>query len=201
MIILGITGGVGAGKSTVLSFLASHCHAHIIEADRVAKELMLPGGATYEPLLSLFGGGIQKEDGSIDPGKMAKAMYADPNLIREVDAIVHPRVKEAIQKQLASLCAPLAVIEAALLAEGDLIPLCHQVWYIRVPEEVRMQRLMSSRGYSPEKCRQIFDSQSSDAEFLSLADVVIQNDSAPADTYRQIKEALKELGLEVEACS
>lgn len=197
MIILGITGGVGAGKSTVLQYLSQHCHAHIIEADQMAKELMKPGGGTYLPLLSLLGPGILNPDGTIHRGKMAEAMYQDSELVRQVDAIVHPMVKKSIEDQLAQSQAPVTVIESALIEEGNLLPLCHYVWFIQAEEAVRIQRLEQSRGYSLEKCRSIIANQKTDAEFSALADTVICNSGSPEETCAQIRRVMHSYGLEV----
>lgn len=190
MLTLGITGGVGAGKSTVLQYLADHYHAHIIEADQVAKRLMQPQGSTYAPLISLLGEDILAADRTIDRGRMAQKMYASSGLIQAVNSIVHPRVKEAIQTELYAIQAPIAVIEAALLEEGGLIPLCDTVWYIHADTAIRIKRLISSRGYTEEKCRQIINSQKSEAEFAAAADRIIDNSHSPEETQMQIRHLL-----------
>ena len=186
MITIGITGGIGAGKSTVLQDLADRYHASVIQADLVARDLMQPGGRTYEPLLGLFGRKILAPDGTIDRPVMARAMYASADLVRAVNAIVHPCVKEEIRAQRDAARTPVVVIEAALLEEGGLIPLCDTVWFVYADPDTRIRRLMASRGYSPEKCRLVMRSQKSDAAFRAVADHTIDNSGSPEKTKRQI---------------
>lgn len=188
--ILGITGGVGAGKSTVLHVLETEYHAHIIQSDQVAKDLMVPGGATYAPLIALFGDSILDPNGQINRGKMAAAMYASADLVSQVNAIVHPKVREAILADIHASKAPLIVVESALIQEGKLDELCDGIWYVYASPEVRIERLMASRGYTREKCQSILASQSSDETYRALSDVVINNDGSQEQTRAQIHEIL-----------
>lgn len=193
IMILGITGGVGAGKSTVLHVLETEFHAHIIQSDQVAKDLMVPGGATYEPLVQLFGPDILDADGSINRGRMAAAMYASAALVSKVDAIVHPRVRDAILTEIRTSKALLIVVESALIREGRLDELCDTIWYIYASPEVRIERLMASRGYTREKCLSILDKQSSDEAYRALSDIVLNNDGTPEQTRTQIHMLLDDL--------
>ena len=121
MKVIGITGGVGAGKSEVLAFLSKHYNCRVIMADRVAHQLEEPGGRCYEPLLALLGSDVLTLDGRIDRQKMAARIFGDSLMLQQVNAIVHPAVKEYLLEQIAQERAAkkfaYLFIEAALLLE------------------------------------------------------------------------------------
>lgn len=191
--ILGLTGGIGAGKSTVLHILETDYHAHIIQSDQLAKDLMLPGGATYEPLLALFGTEILDPDGQINRGRMAAAMYASADLVAQVNAIVHPKVRDRILTDIRASKAALIVVESALIREGKLDELCDGIWYVYASPETRIRRLIASRGYTREKCLSILARQSSDETYRDLSDIVLNNDGTPEQTRSQIHMILDNL--------
>ncbi len=185
--IIGITGGVGAGKSAVLSYLGSRYGARILQADEIGRLLQAPGEPCYEQIKGTFGEGILREDGTIDREKLGGIVYADRARLSELNAIVHPAVKARIRQEIASeKTAPLFVIEAALLLEDHYEEICEEIWYIYAAESVRAARLASSRGYSAEKIRQIMDNQLSDQEFRSRCSRVIDNSGTFDRTGEQI---------------
>ena len=118
IMILGITGGVGAGKSTVLHVLETEFHAHIIQSDQVAKDLMVPGGATYEPLVQLFGTNILDADGSINRGRMAAAMYASAkNKGRTIGYIIEEYIGKVGKKLFLAFCWLFCILVIAAFAD------------------------------------------------------------------------------------
>ena len=193
--VIGVTGGVGAGKSTVLDYLKERYGAAVLEADRIGHEVMEPGRECYEAVVSLFGAEVVGKDGFPDRGKIAAAVYADPELLEELDRIIHPAVKRVIESRIAEYgegadTFGLVVVEAALLVEGGLDGLCDEIWYVFAPVEVRVQRLMRSRGYSRERCEEIMKNQAPDAVFRKRADVVIDNGGTAEETRRQVEKAM-----------
>lgn len=199
MKLIGITGGVGAGKSQILSYIESRCNCRILLADQAAHEVKEPGQPCYRKLVELLGSGILQEDGAIDKGKMAAAIFADEELRKQVNAIIHPAVKEyilaEIEKERAAGQKDAFFLEAALLIEEGYDRILDELWYIYADEAVRRRRLKESRGYSEEKIGQIFLSQLSEEEFRRHCKVVIDNGQSLSDTYMQIEERLKEAGL------
>ncbi len=189
--VVGITGGVGCGKSSLLGLIREKYPVVVLEADRVAKDLMAKGGATYEPLAALLGPGAMNEKGEIDKQKMADAMYADPALRKEVNRIVHPAVCQAMKDMIDEAKTDLVFIEAALLFEGKADALCDEVWYVHVPAAERLRRLSDQRGYSKEKTLSIMKTQLSEAEFMRRSDYCIRNTMPLEEVGRQVSRRVK----------
>ena len=196
MKVIGITGGVGAGKSQILSYLGEHTRCRIIMADRVAHELEEPQGCCYEPIVSVLGTEVLTEEGRIDRVKMAARIFADEKLLMQINEIVHPAVKEyitaAIAKERGNDGIDYLFIEAALLLENGYKEIVDEMWYIHTDEQVRRDRLRTSRGYSDEKIESIMQGQLSEEDFLRQCPVVIDNSGALDSVYKQIDEKLGE---------
>ena len=193
--ILGITGGVGAGKSTILAYLSKKYQARVIELDKAAHLCMQPGTDCFDRIVNTFGREILTEDGSICRPALSKIVFADRSKVEELNRIVHPAVKnyirEEIQKETEKGSAPFIVLEAALLLEDHYDEICDEIWYIYVEDEVRIARLSSSRGYTPEKTRAVLKNQKSDKEFRRFCQLVIDNSSDNVEnTYKQIDRGL-----------
>lgn len=195
MRVIGITGGVGAGKTEILDFIRRHYRCRIYLADEVARLIQQPGQACYEKITALLGTGILKEDGSVDRGKMAARIFVDNELLKKVNAIVHPAVRKylenAVEEARAEKETELFFIEAALLIENGYRNYVDEMWYIYAPVEVRKERLRESRSYSDEKTEQIMRSQLSEERFRQNCDFVINNGASLAEAYEQIKKRLE----------
>lgn len=201
MKVIGITGGVGAGKSTVLTEIKKICNCRIITADILAKELQLPGGRCYQSIIELLGLGIlQNDSAAIDNKKMADVIFSDQNKLKAVNDIIHPAVKEEILEiiefEQKNKKIDYLFIEAALLIEEGYDVICDRIWYIYASEPVRRGRLKASRGYSDEKIDNILKKQCSEEAFRKNCKDVINNDGDLAKTIDDIKTALNNLGEE-----
>lgn len=214
MRFIGITGGVGAGKSAILSYLAEKPKTKVMLADEIAHELMEPGTDCYKKIVERFAGedifveqvykgvnvGVDAsaettENRNFDRTKLAQIIFGNPAKREEMNAIVHPAVKEYVRKQYASETEKgeleLLILEAALLIEEDYDEICDELWYIYTSEENRRLRLKESRGYSDEKIDHIFKSQLSEQEFRESTQVTIDNNDDLETTYQQIEKALR----------
>lgn len=195
MRLIGITGGVGAGKSSILEYIRAHYRCRIYLADEVAHEVKKPGQPCYQALAALLGQEILKENGEIHKGRMAEKIFRDGTLLEQVNAIVHPAVQayllERIREAREDGRVELFFIEAALLIECGYRNIVDEMWYIHTREEVRRRRLAESRGYSAEKIEQIMSSQLTEEEFRAGSDFVIDNSGAPEESFRQIREKLE----------
>ena len=195
---IGITGGVGAGKSEVLGLLEGMCNCIILKADELARSLEDKDEVCYGPLVDLLGRGILAADGQIDPKKMAGVIFAEggDELRLKVNAIVHPAVKERILEMIDDARregkADIFFIEAALLIEDGYDKIVDEMWYVYADEAVRRKRLKDSRGYSDAKISEIMESQSSDEVFRRYCSVVIDNSFGIEDTKRQLEGVLKD---------
>lgn len=192
---IGITGGIGAGKSYVLEIIKNNCKCVILKADDVANDLKLPGRVCYEPVIKLLSEDILDENGYIDKTKMSGKIFEDEKLLKKVNAIIHPAVKKYILDAFASAERDgyeYFFLEAALLIEDHYREILDEIWYIRAPRELRIQRLVDSRGYSRQKAESIIEKQLSDEEFIHNSDRVIDNSDSYEKVYEQIKEILGE---------
>lgn len=195
MRIIGITGGIGAGKSTVLSVLDKDYQAYILEADKAAHHLMEPGQPVYRQILSAFPEIVPDATGRIDRNRLSALVFQQPARLEQLNRIVHPAVKSYILDQI-SICRSAEtveyfVIEAALLIEDGYTAICDEIWYIYAPDTIRIERLMQSRGYSREKCEQIMRNQASDSFYRSHSTRIIENQRSVSDIKKQIQELLK----------
>lgn len=191
MKVIGITGGVGSGKSEVLGILKRDFGAELLIADEIAHQVMEPGMPAYRRIVEALGTDFLSADGSIDRKALAKRLFGDGEALGTVNSIVHPTVWQAIEEGIRCSRKELVIVEAALFDE-EHNGLFDQVWYIFTSEENRISRLMKSRGYSREKCLDIMRSQKSESEFRAMADRVIDNNKTVADVKRQIETILKE---------
>ena len=194
MKVIGITGGVGCGKSTVLKLLKENFNAYIIMADDVAKELMLPGEKAFLQVVEMFGEGILLPDGTIDRAKLAEIIFNNPNKRMVLNSIVHPLVKSTIVEMITKLkienVYDYVFVEAALLIEDHYDVFCDELWYIYTPLEQRTERLKQSRAYTDEKIAGIVKSQLSEEEFKDKCDAVIDNGGTLEFTLTQLVKLL-----------
>ncbi len=195
---IGITGGIGAGKSVVLSLLKEEYRAAVIEADLVAHELMEPGAASYEAIVKEFGTDILSEDGTINRPSLSAIVFADPDRLTALNAITHPNVRAEIDRRIARIrevgSAGLIAVEAALFIDGGYEDSLDAFFYIYANESTRIRRLMANRGYTEEKCRSILKDQPDDASFRAFCDGVIDNSSGLEELREEIKTCLASMG-------
>lgn len=196
MKVIGITGGIGCGKSAILAHIAFSYRCKVILADEIAHIVKEPGQLCYRELVALLGTDILDADGYISKDKMSEMIFSDPGLLARVNGIIHPAVKTYIKTIIADEGEKQEIdflfIEAALLIEDGYEMIVDEIWYIHSDMALRRERLREFRGYSGEKVEAIINSQLSEAEFRSRCKVVIVNNGALADAYKQVEEKLGE---------
>ena len=197
MKIIGVTGGVGSGKTELLHYIEKNYRCRILLADEASHEVMQKGGRIYEPLVALLGSSVLDSSGEINRKEMAARIFSQEELLGRVNALIHPAVREYILEAVAEEREKAAAdavdyffLEAALLIECGYRSVVDEMWYIYCDLAVRRERLKKSRGYSDGKIDSILSSQLTEAEFRSGSDVVIDNSGNLEDAYRQIREAL-----------
>lgn len=196
MKIIGITGGVGAGKSQILAYLKEKYGAYILLADLAANELKTPGQVCYEQVIACLGKEILADDGTIDNGKMAAAIFGNQEKLAQINAIIHPAVRAYILEQIKQQReqdTKYFVLEAALLIEEHYDEVVDEMWYIYTSDHVRRERLKVSRGYSDEKITAIMGKQMSDEAFRAGSDFVIDNSGDFEETKKQIDRKMGEV--------
>lgn len=192
---IGITGGVGSGKTEVLTFITKNYDARVIVADIAAKELEQPGQPCYHQLVEALGKGILDAEGMIDAKTLAGLIFSDATALAQVNAIVHPAVKRYIlgaMEEERKKGTEYFVVEAALLIEEEYQDILDEMWYIYVSEPVRRKRLKESRGYSDQKIDSIMAAQKTDAEFRMACDYVIDNNDSIEEMQKQVEALLTE---------
>lgn len=202
MKVIGITGGVGAGKSTVVGILEQHFQTEYLHCDVIAHEVMEPDGSAYPELIRVFGEEILNEDKTVNRSRLYEEAFEKADRVEELNACVHPKVRISVEERLEELrkvsFTGLVLIEAALLIEAGFKEICDELWYVYAPEEVRRARLKANRGYTDEKVDSIMEEQASEQLFFSECDFVIYNDSEKEACEEHVmKQVMEHLNGEV----
>lgn len=189
MILIGLTGGIGSGKSTVSSMLAAR-GAVIIDADLVAREVVEPGGAAYDALVERFGRGVLRDDGILDRDALAAIVFNDDEARRDLNAITHPAVGKVMLERVAEHAESdrVVILDIPLLAEGGgkgRWPVAGIV-VVDVPEEVQIERLVRERGMDGDDVLARIRAQASRAARLEIADFVIDNGGSLSDLEHEV---------------
>lgn len=196
MKVIGITGGVGSGKSRVLAFLETEFSAVICQADHMAWKLQEPGQVCYREIVQCFGTDILNADETINRSALGAIVFADRERLHVLNQIMHPAVKEYIIQWIREekrKNTAYFFLEAALLLEENYQEICDQIWYIYSREDVRCKRLSENRGYSEEKIKAIMKTQLNDDEFRNACDVIIDNSGDFESTCAQIRNRMSEI--------
>ena len=193
---IGITGGVGSGKSEVLKYLRERTGSRIFCADEEAKKLYIPGSPVFDRIVSAAGRDILDEKGQPDRARFSEKLFKDRALREEINGIVHPAVEGLILDAMAlekiSGKHEFLFIEAALLIECGYEEILHEIWYVYASEGKRIERLKATRGYSEEKIRSIFASQLTEEEYRKHCSRIIDNDGSIEDMKASVDKILKE---------
>ncbi len=194
MKVIGITGGVGSGKSVVMNLLKEEYNAYVIFSDNVAHELMQIGGVNYKAIIETFPN-MTDEKGNIDRQKLGAIVFGDEKELQKLNEITHPNVIKELQTRIEKIKEQnnysFVALEAALLIEDKYKVLYDELWYIYAEQEVRIKRLEEGRGYTREKSISMIKSQRPESDFLEKCDKVIDNSFSIEET----KKELKKMGL------
>lgn len=193
MLKVGLTGGIGAGKSEV-SRLLVECGAVLIDADRIAREVVAPGTPGLRAVVEAFGEEVLAPDGGLDRPKLGSIVFADPEKLAVLNSIVHPLVG-ARSRELESTAAEDAVVvhDVPLLAENGLAPLYDLVIVVDAGPETQLDRLVRLRGMTEQDARARMAAQATREERLRIADIVIDNDVPLPDLQGCVKEVWADL--------
>ncbi len=193
-IIIGLTGNIGTGKSTVAGMLAE-LGAEVIDADKVAHEVMWAGTPAHAALVEIFGPEVLAPDGEIDRKRLGGLVFADPTALARLEAIVHPATIGAIHRRINDSSADVVVVEAIKLIESGMADAYDSVWVTTCRREQQIQRIVDARGLSRAEAEQRIRAQPPPEEKIARADVVIDNSGSLSQTQEQVQAAW-EAGLE-----
>lgn len=188
--VIGLTGNIATGKSVVRRML-EHLGAYTIDADALSHRVISKGAPGYQPVLDTFGKWLLEKDGQISRSKLGQIVFADKEALKQLEAIIHPYVRQAIDILIKRAKQKVVVIEAIKLLESPLRDQCDSVWVSDAPQHVQVERLVRKRGLSKEDALQRVKMQAPQNEKLALADVVITNNGSYDDLWKQVSEAWK----------
>lgn len=177
MRVIGLTGGVGSGKSYVAHRLQELYGMELLIADELGHIAMEPGTDSFHQIVARFGTDVVLPDGTLDRKRLADLIFHDPQALEDMNGIVHPVVKEYLTDYIDSRreLPGIILLETAILYETGCDAFCDEVWYVSVPEEIRIRRLMVDRGYTEDKSRAMIASQKPDSFFRKRAQRIIDN--------------------------
>ena len=186
--VIGLTGNIATGKSVVRKML-EHLGAYGIDADALSHRAISKGAPGYQQVVDTFGKWILDQDGQINRNKLSRLVFPNPEALRTLEKIVHPLVRDAIDVLVRRSKQKIIVIEAIKLLEGDLHTYCDSIWVTDAPKETQVVRLIKKRKMAPEAAQERIHAQGAQADKLSKADVVIQNNSSFETTWKQVAAA------------
>lgn len=200
MIVIGIIGGIGTGKTEIVSFLKSEYNAYTILGDDVGHHILMKGQAAYKPVVEYFGTKILDDEGEIDRKKLGQIVFSDEKELQVLNRITHPIMYEIIRNDINEKrrlgTYKWIAFEAAVMIEAGFYDFVDTMWYINCDLEKRKERLIAFRNYSPQRIEQILKNQSSDDIMRSYGDVTIDNSGTFEQTKMQIRRQMDILSEE-----
>jgi dephospho-CoA kinase len=190
--VIGLTGNIATGKSVVRKML-EHLGAYGIDADALGHRAIARDAPGYKPVVDTFGKWILGPDGQVDRAKLARVVFADPDALVQLESIVHPLVRQAIDLLIRRSSQKVIVIEAIKLLEGPLRQACDTIWVTYTQKQTQISRLTQKRGLSLAVAHQRINSQPSQEEKVIAADIVIQNEGSFEETWQQVTRSWKVL--------
>jgi dephospho-CoA kinase len=194
LLVIGVTGNIACGKSTVDGMLSELAGATIIDADQVTHALLREDADVCKSIVGAFGSTVLDTSDHIDRSRLGRIVFSAPAELRRLEAIVHPAVRRAIRSQLAALPpGAVAVIDAVKLLDGELGTLVHSVWWVTARPDQQLARLMRARGLSEEEARLRLAAQPQLDSYRNRVNVIIDNSGSLAETRSQVREALNRI--------
>lgn len=190
--VLGLTGGMGCGKSEAARYLASLGAAHV-DADAISRALTAPGGEALPAIRKTFGDAVFRADGTLDRSALAAVAFADPERKRALEAIIHPLVWRRAREAIAAARAPVVVLDVPLLFESGMDALCDETWTMTAPEDVQIQRIRERDGLTEAQARARLRNQMTPAERAARAGRAIDSDRPMEDTRAELKRLYERL--------
>lgn len=190
--MIGLTGNIATGKSVVRRML-EHLGAYTIDADALSHRVISKGAPGYQPVLDTFGTWLLGPDGQINRARLGKLVFNDKEALKQLEDIIHPYVRQAIDILTKRASQKIVVIEAIKLLESGLSQQCDTIWVTDAPQQVQVERLMRKRGMGQEDALQRVRVQAAQKEKVAAADVVITNNGSYDDLWKQVSEAWKKI--------
>lgn len=194
MKLIGLTGCVGSGKSTVGNKMQEHFSVKLVMTDDLGHLAMEPGTDSYQKIIHTFGTAIKKSDGQIDRAVLAKIVFDNKEKLEQLNGIIHPWVKEYLKKSIEQEKQQgqfsYYVMESAILFQSGLDKICDEIWYVDADEAIRRERLKNSRGYTDEKIDSILKNQAENERLKQQCDVIISTNAGENSILPQLQKYL-----------
>ncbi|PMG32639.1 dephospho-CoA kinase [Vibrio splendidus] len=187
-IIIGLSGGIASGKTTVANLFNEHFNVDIVDADIVAREVVAVGSDGLKQITDHFGETILLEDGSLNRSKLRELIFSDPTEKQWLNDLLHPMIRNKIDSDLSKVTSPYGLLVAPLLVENQMQSMADRVLIVDVPKEVQIERTMSRDNVSKEQVTSILKSQASREQRLAVADDVIKNHTKNQELLPQITD-------------
>ncbi|EAP92282.1 dephospho-CoA kinase, partial [Vibrio splendidus 12B01] len=187
-IIIGLSGGIASGKTTVANLFNEHFNIDIVDADIVAREVVAVGSDGLKQITDRFGETILLEDGSLNRSKLRELIFSDPTEKQWINDLLHPMIRNKIDSDLSKVTSPYGLLVAPLLVENQMQSMADRVLIVDVPTEVQIERTMSRDNVSREQVASILKSQASREQRLAVADDVIKNHTKNQELLPQITD-------------
>jgi len=195
-LVIGLTGNIATGKSTILDYMARR-GAYIIDADKLAHQAMNPDGPAYHAVVAEFGAAIVNADKTINRKALGRIVFTNADLLNKLEQIVHPAVFKMTLKLVESAPSSVIILEAVKLLEaGPMFSQCDEVWVVTAHPEVQLQRLMETRGMDEATARQRMGMQSPQAAKINQATRVIDNSGTLDELYMQLDAIWAQLEID-----
>lgn len=196
--VIGLTGGIGSGKSTVSAYFAEKGYA-VIDADKIAREIVMPGAPALLALVSVFGKDILNEDGTLNRKKLGGIVFGDDALRARMNGIMHGEIFKIIKNRIDAFAVSgynnhIVFLDIPLLfetASAELMAAMDQIWVVDADDEVKIERIIKRDGISREDALKIMDTQMSSEEKRKRADVVIDNSRSEEELYQQLEKLIQ----------
>ena len=195
-ILIGLTGGIASGKSTVIQYIRYQGYP-VIDADKLGHKVLEPGNRGYSKVIEKFGKGILNKDKTVNRLILGGIVFSDPSKLKALNEISHPIIAEMVLKEFKTITSKdskgIVFLEAALLVEANWYNMCHLIWVVTLESVEAIRRLQKRDGMSELEARSRLESQLTTKERLVYADVVLHNDGSRKDLLSQTQQALEEL--------
>ncbi|GEA59739.1 dephospho-CoA kinase [Vibrio comitans] len=186
--IIGLTGGIGSGKTTVANHFHDNYHIDIVDADIVAREVVEPGSEGLMAIANQFGRSVLNEDGTLNRAQLRELVFADPSNKQWIDNLLHPMIRERMQQQLKMATSPYCLLVIPLMVENGLQSMADRVLVVDVSPDTQLKRTLARDGVSKQQVQSILKAQATREQRLAIADDIINNDSDNGHLAEKIAE-------------
>ena len=195
-VLIGLTGGIASGKSTVVQYLRQAGFS-VIDADKLGHKVLEPGNHGYNKVVEIFGNGILNSDNTLNRPVLGRIVFGDPEKLKQLNEISHPIIEDMIQKEFRKLASVsiggVVFLEAALLIEANWYKVCRLIWVVTLEPSVAIKRLQERDGLSQKEAQSRLETQLTPVERLTYADVVLQNDGSQEELFSLTQKELQRL--------